>query len=200
MNINLNKVRRHSKVFILILLMVVTFSYKGASQIQKGQWLTGGNAGFSYFKYYTTKTSSWSLSPTGAYFVLDQLALGLRPGYYGAVYKVPSGIKSKETFVSITPFVRYYFLAYEHKVNLFADAGFGYSWGKYKSYSAPDFTYHSKIISFKAGPAIFLNERTAVEVTLGYDHSIRGSLGDTLGVKSFQVGVGLQIHLGKRTD
>lgn len=192
------RISANLKAWTLVVLLLITQSYDGISQIQKGQWIIGGDAGFSYFKYYTTKTSSFSLSPTGGYFILNQLAVGLRPSYVAEFNTTQAGGKSRESLISVTPFIRYYFLSYERKLNFFADGGFGYSWGKFKNYSNPDFKYHSKIISFKAGPAIFLNERTALEITLGYNHSIRGSLGDTLGISSFQIGLGLQIHIGKR--
>jgi hypothetical protein len=181
-------------------LLLLTLSLNSFSQIYKGQWLIGGNAAFSYYKYYSTKTSAFTLSPAGGYFFLDKLAGGLRLGYDAQFNSYQSGGKSRESFVSVAPFIRYYFLSAEQKMNFFADAGYGYSWGEFKNFTQPDFTYHSKIISFKTGPAVFLNQHTSLEITVGYNHSIRGGLSDTLAINNFQIGAGFQIHIGKQKD
>src|SRR5207253_2640955 len=133
-------------------ILLLTLSLNGFSQIYKGQWMIGGDAAFSYYKYYSTKTSSFTLSPASGYFFLDGLAGGLRLGYDSELRSNPIG-KARLSFLSVAPFIRYYFLSTEQKINLFADAGYGYSWGKYKSYDNPGFnsTYYSKIISFKTG-------------------------------------------------
>lgn len=184
----------------LLTFLLITQSLGGFSQIQKGQWIIGGNAAFSYYKYYSTRTSAFSISPATGYFFLNRLAGGIRLGYDAEFNSFQSGGRSRESFISLIPFIRYYFLPYEGKVNFFLDGGYGYSWGKDKNFTQPDFKYHSKIISIKTGPAVFLNERTALEITLGYNHSVKGALGDTLGINSFQIGVGFQIHIGKRKN
>jgi len=187
------------KIGAISTLLVTILSLNGFSQINKGQWIIGGNAAFSYYKYYSTKTAAISLSPGSGYFFLNRLSGGLRLGYDARFNSYQSGGSSTESFISAVPFIRYYFLSNEHKMNFFVDGGFGYSWGKFK-YAQSDFTYHSKIISFKMGPAIFLNEHTALEITLGYNHSIAGGFGDTLAINVLQIGVGLQVHIGKQKD
>ena len=182
----------------LLLLIFILCSRHSLAQISRGQWLTGGNAAFSSYKFYTDKITSISASPSAGYFFLNHLAAGVRVGYNFQSDSYPSNPKSTITFISILPFVRYYFLPAEQPINLFADAGYGYSFGKYKTANYPDLKYNSSIISIKAGPVLFLNPHTSLELTFGYDHSIAGHLGDTLAVNSFQVGVGFQIHLGRR--
>jgi hypothetical protein len=184
----------------ILILFIICLSVTSFSQIYKGQWLIGGDAAFNSYKYYSTKTSAFTLSPAGGYFFLNKLAGGLRLSYYAGYYSYQPGGKGRETFLSVAPFIRYYFLSAEQKMNLFADGGYGYSWGKYKSRPQPDFRYHSKIISFKAGPVVLLNPHTALEITVGYDHSIRGVLIDTLATNSLQIGVGFQIHIGKQKE
>jgi hypothetical protein len=50
-----------------------------------------------------------------------------------------------------------------------------------------------------AGPAIFINEHTALELTVGYIHSSRGPI-DSSATSKLQLGIGLQIHFGKPKD
>jgi hypothetical protein len=52
------------------------------------------------------------------------------------------------------------------------------------------------IFSVQTGPAIFLNQHTALEMTLGYTYLSRGPI-DTTVTNKLQVGIGLQVHIGK---
>ena len=186
---------------ILILLLII-LSVTSFSQIYKGQWLIGGDAAFSYSyaNVYSDKIklSTLTFSLLGGCFFLNRLAGGLKFDLDNQTYHY-SMSKSRNTFSSIGPFIRYYFLPSEQKVNLFAEGGYGFSFGKYTNFFDVNYTYHSSTLTFKIGPAVFLNEHTALEVTLGYIHSSRGPI-DTAITNSFQIGVGLQIHLGKRKD
>jgi hypothetical protein len=190
--------RKSVLIFFLIIL-----SLKSFTQIYKGQWLIGGNAAFSYSQAneYNNKIklSSLTFSPSGGLFFLNRLAGGLKFDLGEETYHYTSISKSRNTFISIGPFLRYYFLQPEQKINLFAEGGYGFSFGKYRNFYDVNYTYHSSTFSFKAGPALLLNEHTALEVTLGYIHSTRGPI-DTAVTNVIQIGVGLQIHFGKRKD
>jgi hypothetical protein len=70
-----------------------------------------------------------------------------------------------------------------------------------KKASTYKYNYHT--YSLMAGPAIFLNEHTALEITVGYSHATGGlppANFDTVTVSRFQIGVGLQIHLGRKKE
>ena len=172
------------------------------AQINKGRWMLGGNAAFSYAtaRAYgaTQKQTSISLSPAAGYFIIDKMAAGLRlDGNYTAVHYINGG-RYRITDIAVAPFVRYYFLEKDRQLNLFADAGLGWLFGKYKDPDYPQYAsaYHATVFSFRAGPAIFINQHTALEITAGYNYSTRGPI-DTAITNTIQIGIGLQIHLGK---
>ena len=166
------------------------------AQIREDQWLIGGNVFYSYSKSKQLKFVSFQLSPAAGYFFLDKLAGGLRLNVSSDTYRwATDGFRISST--SIAPFLRYYFLPVQEKLNLFADASFGYSWGKYKDLDfGGSHRYRHYNFALMAGPAIFLNEHTALEVTVGYNYLSRGPIDSTV-TNKFQFGIGLQVHIGK---
>jgi hypothetical protein len=185
----------------LLAMLLIGLSLTGFSQINKGQWLIGGSADFNTYKYGSHKITNLAIAADGGYFFINRLAGGIRAGY-DANYSRRDVYKAQNTFVQVFPFIRYYLLSPEQKINFFVDGGYGYSWGKYKS-NVPYFQtqkWNSKIIAVKGGPVLFLNPHTSLELTLGYNHSLPDGLEDTLAANSFRVGVGFQIHLGKQKE
>ena len=167
-----------------------------SAQIKKDQWIIGGNGAFSYLKSTELKFTSWQLFPSAGYFLADKLAAGLRGGFSSDSYDYDSE-KFRISAITAAPFLRYYFLPADQKVNLLSEASFGYSWAKHRNfYPQGVHRYHYYNIGFMAGPAIFLNEHTALEVTVGYNYLSRGPVDSTV-TQKFQVGLGLQIHIGK---
>jgi hypothetical protein len=195
------KLARVCKSVTMLTSILLILSLSGSTQIYKGQWLAGGDAAFSYYKYYTAKNSAFTLSPAAGYFFLNRLAGGVRFGYDAETTSYSSGSKSRERLIYIAPFLRYYFLSEEQKINLFADAGYGHLWGRFRNLNRPqdDFKFSNKVVTFKVGPAVFLNEHTSLEVSFGYTHSPVGRF-DTLATNNFRIGVGFQIHLGKQRE
>jgi hypothetical protein len=145
-----------------------------AVQVNKGQWLAGGNVGFNSQKWGdadANKVSKFTFSPNAGYFFIDQLAGGLRVTFESE--KVKSEDKAESTLI-IAPFARYYFLPAAQKVNIFADASYGFgSTGTEDKASLSGF-------AFAAGPAIFLTPNTALDDRRN----------------SFGVNIGFQVHLG----
>ena len=178
-------------ILIISALILLTWSSLDAfSQIQKGQWLLGGNAEFSFAQSRELKMSTLQFSPASGYFFINKLAGGLRVDFGSETYK---WTESKYTYstISLAPFFRYYFLPAEQKVNVFADAAYGFAWSKYRSITPSDIhTYSYNTVSFMAGPSIFLNQHTALEVTVGYNHSTRGPIDSTL-TNKLRVGIGI---------
>lgn len=177
-----------------IIIFFTALTVSSFAQLSKQQWLIGGNGNFSYSKSKELKFTSAQLSPAAGYFLVDKLAGGLRLGFTSDTYKYESE-KFQNSTLSVSPFLRYYFLPSKQKVNLLADASFGYSWTKQKAFP-PIHKYTYSQFAIMAGPAIFLNERTALEITAGYTFLSRGPVDSTITSK-IQIGVGLQIHLGK---
>lgn len=192
--------------FILKIIIETAFcivlSLNLFSQIDKGQYLIGGNANFSYSKATiynnTIKLSSFSFSPSIGHFFLTRFAGGLLFDWNTQTYTSTSGGKYRINIITIGPVVRYYFLSTLKKTNIFAEGTYGFSFRKNKFFSSTnnDFTDRYSTLSFKAGPAIFLNEHTALEITIGYNHSTRGPI-DTAATNTIRLGIGLQIHFAK---
>src|SRR5437870_13812125 len=103
----------------LLLTVMLFVYYFGTAQINKGQFLIGGNASYSTHKVGPQsgdRQSMFSISPDAGYFVINKLALGVRAGL--SAYKVhTSSFYSKSTGFDLSPFVRYYFLPPTKKVN-----------------------------------------------------------------------------------
>lgn len=175
------------KVLIAALLLVSSNAI--FAQINKGQWMVGGNISFSSSKYGDvddSKETMFSIAPNAGYFFIDKLAGGLRLAFSSDKVKTAS---DASTQLSIAPFVRYYFLDAAQKVNVFADGSYGF--GSAGAKDKESFNY----FQFMAGPAIFLTPNTALELALSYKSSGGDAYGDDR-LKDFGFNIGFQIHLG----
>lgn len=171
------------------------------------------------------KTTSLESSPGGGYFFIDRFCAGLRIGILTTDTKqVVNGrntppiynyysVDSKLTGLAFSPFARYYFLAPAHKINVFADAGYAYSHNKqkaktYQEYwnpgsqfpsvatSTSDDKYKAHSFSIAAGPALFLNPKVSLELSLGYRYS--KYIDSEMSANDIILGIGFQVHLGKK--
>ena len=202
------------------------------SQISKGQWIIGGAVDFSYINSggktngvdNEIKTTSLESSPGGGYFFMDRLCAGIRVGILTMHTKqVANGREASPLFnyysadtrvtgLAFGPFVRYYFLASSHKLNVFADASYAYGDNKQKtktyneflypgnqfrtiSVSTNESKYKTHSFSIAAGPALFLNPKVSLELSLGYTFSKYAD--SDLSANSFIAEAGFQVHLGK---
>jgi hypothetical protein len=176
---------------ILIAALLFTFSQTSFSQINQGQWLLGGSAGFESGKFgdvSTSKFTSVNFSPDAGYFFIHNLAGGLRVNIQSTKFKDEDASSS----LLFAPFVRYYFLPVAQQVNIFADASYGFGSSK-DGGSSQGFNQYS----IAAGPAIFLTPHSALEFTLQYRSMGGDAYGGNDRQKNFGVNVGFQIHLGK---
>lgn len=154
------------------------------AQIQKNDWLIGGSTKFSSNKTADIKTSMFEFSPNAGYFFANNFAGGLRSDINSVKLEDEDAVSN----VLFSPFLRYYFLPSDSKVNIMLDGSFGFG-----STSAAGDTKSQSGFGFVAGPAIFLNKHTALEFTLGYN-SIKFE-DDPDRSNTFTVGVGFQVHL-----
>jgi hypothetical protein len=159
--------------------------------INKGDLMLGGSAGFNSGKFGDYKATSVALSPDAGYFFINNLAGGLRVSVYSSKEKYISDETTNSGF-HVAPFVRYYFLPSTQKVNIFADGSFGFGQSKSKS---TNFESKNDVTMFaiKAGPAIFLTPATALELTLGYNSTKTKSF--TNRQNNFGFEAGFQIHI-----
>jgi len=177
------------KKIVFAALFAATASVASA-QINQGQWMVGGTAGFESSKYGDvddSKVTSFTFSPNAGYFFINNLAGGLRLSLESQKYK--SNDEAYSSF-NLAPFVRYYFLPAAQKVNVFADASYGFgSEGDDEKESFNQF-------SIMAGPAIFLTPNTALEFAIGYKSAGGDAIGGDDRYNSIGLNVGFQIHLG----
>ena len=169
-----------------ILLAICLFVCVGSltAQVQKNDWLIGGSTKFSSNKTADLKTTMFEFSPNAGYFFVNNFAGGLRTTITSVKVESEDAISS----TLISPFLRYYFLPGDNKVNIMLDGSFGFG-----STSALGDSKGQSGFGFAAGPAIFLNKHTALEFTLGYN-SIK-SKDDPDRSNTFTVGAGFQFHL-----
>ena len=159
------------------------------AQINQGQFLVGGNAGFNAYKRGDAKVTSFHVSPNVGYFFIDKLAGGLRLNLSSDKAK---GAEDAYTAFGIAPFARYYFLDAAQKVNVFADASYGFD------KEGGDDKESGNQYTISAGPAIFLSPNTALEFALYYN-SKGGDLYENIAgdrENNFGLSIGFQIHLG----
>jgi hypothetical protein len=176
------------KVLFAVFLLVSSNAI--FAQVNKGQWLAGGNIGFESRKQGDNKATYFNFSPDAGYFFINNLAGGIRLDF--SSYKV-KGIDDATTSFSLAPFARYYFLPAAQKVNVFADASFGFgSKGTADKESFNEF-------GIMAGPAVFLTPNTALEFAVYY----KSAGGDAYKIGTdddrynrFGINIGFQIHLG----
>ena len=183
------------KKILLFFLSVVLVS-SAFSQIKKGNFLAGGNASFTAFKQEslgtTVKENTITIAPDAGYFIFNKAAAGLRAGFSSD--KHTGGQDITFTSVSLSPFVRYYFLPLKNSTNIFADASYDYTAYTGKTNSSSQ-TTKANGYTVSAGPAIFLNKTVALEIAVGYKYSKLKNY-DTKET-NFVTSAGFQIHLGK---
>ncbi|MFG6685084.1 hypothetical protein ACGK9U_00770 [Mariniflexile sp. HNIBRBA6329] len=179
------------KTLTLFFLIVFTTVLTVNAQITEGNWMVGGDASFYNSKIKGENEESLGSSngirlyPNIGYFFIDQFAGGLNANFN---YGKPSGGLSNVGF-GLGPFVRYYFLNPEKRINVFADANYNYYYSKTKGFPVSNGSNYR----FKAGPVIYFNSSVGLELTLDYS----STKFDTYTSNDFRFALGLQIHLEK---
>ena len=176
------------KVFMVAVATILV--HAGFAQINKGQWLVGGSTSYSSSKWGDFKSSSFEFAPDAGYFFINNFAGGVRFNVTSTKNETEGLGEAKGSSTTISPFVRYYFLPAAQKVNVFADASYGFGSAKEDGGESQSVSGYS----IAAGPAIFLSPNTALEITLGYSSVKFEGIDDRQG--NFRFGVGFQIHLG----
>lgn len=179
------------KAIKVLLISTILLTLTTNAQITKGNWMVGGDANYSNTKVLNNEgeiTGSGNgirIFPNIGYFLIDKLALGINGNFnYGKSNGSPSSIG-----FGGGPFIRYYFLNPEKRINLFADVNYNYYTSKNQGFKSTD----AKSYRLKAGPVIYFNSSVGLELTVNYNTE---KFSDYTS-KYFIVGFGLQIHLEK---
>lgn len=183
---------------IKFLILIVLFSTLSYSQLTKKNWLVGGSGSFKSTKVEKLSDGTkpyddrvvFNISPNIGYFFYDKLAAGIKLSYtYDNIYN------QKYQYFGAGPFIRYYFLKPEKRINLLLQAQYNYYEGGGKTIDGNDTgKFHNNGFGFKTGPVIFFNSSVALELTLDYNST---RLNSTSLENEFMIGLGFQIHLEK---
>ena len=191
-----NDFKLMSKTLKTIAITLLLCTISANAQITKGNWMVGGTGNLTSYENKSTQNGNdigdkgyvISISPNIGYFIINKLAVGTTMSF-----AYTNSNKYENLGYGFGPFVRYYFLKEDKRINLFAHAN--YSFGEYKSGSN---ITGSNVYRFKAGPAVFFNKNIGMEVTLDYNSSkLKLSGSDSSTYNAFQISLGLQIHLKK---
>jgi hypothetical protein len=177
----------------VFIIAIILFSLNGIAQITKGNWMVGGDGNFS--RTYSVdsngnesiKTFYINLKPKLGYFFVDKLVGGLQANYF---YNKSPGIQSSSIY-GLSPFLRYYFLKADNRVNLLTQFSYGYLTIK----SQNGKSYYEQGYSFKTGPVIYFNSSVGLEITVNYDSTFQ----ELTKNKNYNlsIGMGIQVHLEK---
>lgn len=192
--LNFNNMKtKHIFTALLALLSLNTFA-----QLDKKTWLVGGNASFSYtkstpnqsnifFNNTESKTLLLSVEPNVGYFIIDKLAIGIKLGATNA-YSTNLNFQINQTQLSLSPFLRYYFLKKDKSYNLFFEPSY-YKY-TYKPLGMADG------YALKLGHVFFLNSSVGFETSLSYQ-KINGIDNNS---ESLLLGFGFQLYLEKNKN
>jgi hypothetical protein len=182
------------KLFLFIFSFIIFLTNNAVSQITKGNLIVGGN--FSFNRTSNTnsnniisKQSVVSITPMVGYFLKDKFALGLRSELNNYSGSITGSIRNSSNRLDFGPFLRYYFLPVNNRVNLFSESA--YLLSLFKSNNSNWSSGNGFLIN--VGPVIYLNKTVGLEFTLGYSSQYWTNSSGSF--NNFRTGIGFQIHL-----
>ncbi|WP_312901131.1 OmpW family outer membrane protein [Chryseobacterium taichungense] len=199
---------------LLLAGAVALFGLSNA-QMTKGDWVISGNTGFGFNNVNTTvkvggqsadgpKVSTFSITPSVGYFVIDKLAVGIDLGLTSATTKY-EGAKATTTSFSVMPTATYYF-ANDSKFVPFLGAGIGYASVKNKGEinvmglsTSDDNTTDGLAWKVKGGVTYMATQSLGINLGVSYDQfSNKETIMNTdvkTNVKTFGVNVGFSYFI-----
>ncbi|MCO5236309.1 MAG: hypothetical protein M9933_08575 [Chitinophagaceae bacterium] len=188
----------------IVALCMLLYGFVADAQITKGNWMMGGDASYYQESYIENGESKniyrkIDLEPNVAYFLYDKIATGINLNVIFTKDKNLSTDRvNMQNVYKVGPFMRYYFLDTDNKINLFTGAGASYAIQTSRSQGSHIGEFRSISYSFSAGTVVFLNTSIGMEFLLAYNNS------DAIKIdsrdKTFQFRIGFQIHLEKDTN
>ncbi len=177
---------------IILLFIFVLFTAKANCQVTNGNWLVGGSGKFLVEEDKTDvvngKTTQLDLSPDIGYFFLNKFAAGARIFFEYGVQKKIGAYKNTYSNIGAGPFLRYYFLPVDNRINLLVQSAYQHSLTK----SSGNTTNINDLL-FSAGPVLYFNSSVGLELTANYELYDFQTAYTT--AKKFYITMGLQIHL-----
>lgn len=169
--------------FVLVFTLVICYAVSITAQTEKGNILLGGSSNLSLLNTKSKwkddnddgkigNTFDFEFTPRAGYFIMDNLAIGLEFPISYSKYKDDNDNVDKETTYAIAPFARYYLGANKIKPFFQAEIGFG----GYKqqrdpaNFPASEETYGLFLFQFNGGASFFINEKVALDLSLGYSY------------------------------
>lgn len=182
--------------FFLVLVTSLTLN----AQITKGNWLVGGNGSFTSSTATSednsgneieSKGTGLRLNPNIGYFLADKFSLGLDTSIN---FSNPQGNDNSNWTLGLGPFICYYFLESDKRVNLFSEANYIFSTGL----SELNNDLKSSAFGFSVGGVLFFNSSVGLELSINYTNStVRREGSSYSNSKNIFIGLGFQIHLKK---
>jgi hypothetical protein len=188
------------KIFLIISIHL--FYNEIYAQIEKGNWIIGGNGSLSRTEANNpnilfNRYLYINIDNNTGYFFKDKFAVGVKSSFsytkivnYGAW---GNSISELKPLYGLGIYMRYYILPLDKRINFLAELKYQryFPGGKFIS---PKITHG---LGITLGSVLFLNDVIGVEYTISYGSSpsfSRGYFANTL-----QTGIGLQIHLTRDT-
>ncbi|UYZ62172.1 PorT family protein [Hymenobacter weizhouensis] len=162
-----------------------------SAQITKGVKLLGGSVGYNAYsvtedfdtKFTPEKRSSFSAAPAAGFFIADNVAVGISPGFSTNKTVLKEGVLNgpnspvvvtrtdKEHSVSIAPFLRYYYLPIEN-FGIYGQVSAGYALGRFDrdiDQSSNVFSANTREVFAAITPALvfFPINKLGLELTCG---------------------------------
>jgi hypothetical protein len=196
-----------------ILLLAISLAKYSTGQITKHNWLVGGTGLFNSTTYIndlglqSIRYTNIQLSPAIGYFFADKFAGGLKLSFATSRNKIISegaGYNlGKNNSYGFGPFLRYYFLNPDKQFNILIDGSYQYQIERGGGVSSTGSTpmavpitqFTKNTFSIAGGPVIYFNSSVGLEFLVGYMTS--KYVQNKSSIKSFQAGLGFQIHLEK---
>lgn len=187
---------------ISLIISTLLFYTDIYGQIEKGNWLLGGNGSLSKIKANNSNIlfSSYfnvNINNSIGYFFKDKFAAGLKSSFeYTKVVNYETygnSISELKPFYGLGFYTRYYILPIDKRLNILAELKYQryFPGGKYIS---PKLTHG---LGITLGSVLFLNNIIGIEYTISYGSSPTFSRAYFANV--LKTGIGLQIHLTKDT-
>lgn len=168
----------------IALLLFTLFTITSFSQTEKGKIYLGTNsslnANFVNYSYKddnndmqdTGKSSSFSISPSIGFFVINNLVLGANVSFGFNKSENNSGSDFKSNSISVAPFAKYYFADNSFKPFISGSYGFGSSTGESTFNNNIDESKNSLTnLKIGGGVAYFINDTISLEFGINYSRT-----------------------------
>lgn len=175
------------KRFFLALCVWALAAGAAQAQLEKGTWVMGGTVSTGSNKFGDLKTKFTNLTPSVAIMFGSGFSGGINVEYS----RVKFGEEDPVNESLIGPFLRYYLIPAGKPVNVFFNVGYG--WGRIAA-TESEGQIGKRGYNLAAGPAIFLNKHSALEIALDYSSIKAKDLDDRS--NTFGIKIGFQVYFG----